>query len=56
MLEENKRRKFKFASLVGILDKRIQRARYEQFLLELATVYEGYTLYFPAFQDFKGRI
>lgn len=38
------------------MDKRIQRARYEQFLLELATVYEGFPLYFPAFLDFRGRI
>lgn len=56
LLEENQKGKLKFASLVEIWDKRIQRARYEQFLLELASVYEGYCLYFPAFLDFRGRI
>jgi DNA-directed RNA polymerase len=55
LLEDNQKVKFKYDTLVGIMDKRIQRARYEQFLLELATVYEGYTLYFPAFLDFRGR-
>lgn len=40
-LPENKKAKFKYDTLVAILDKRIQRARYEQFLLELATVYEA---------------
>ena len=55
-LPENKKAKFKYDTLVAILDKRIKRARYEQFLLELATVYEGFPLYFPAFLDFRGRI
>lgn len=37
---ENKE-KSKFSTNVDILDKRIQRARYEQFLIQLATAYEG---------------
>lgn len=38
LLEENKKGKLQFGSLVEIWDKRIQRARYEKFLLELASV------------------
>jgi len=40
---------FKFSTLWSILDKRIQRARYEQLALKLAKAYDGYKLYFPAF-------
>lgn len=36
--------------------KRIQQARYEQYLLSLATAVDGYTFYLPAFIDFRGRI
>lgn len=47
---------YKFTTLWSILDKRVQQARYEKSVLDLASVYEGYTLYFPAFIDFRGRI
>lgn len=36
--------------------RRIQRARYEDFILKLATAYNGYQFYLPAFLDFRGRI
>lgn len=35
---------------------RIQRARYETFIINLASAYEGYRFYLPAFLDFRGRI
>lgn len=31
------------------MDKRIQRARNEQFIIRLASAYEGYTFFLPAF-------
>ena len=40
----------------GMLDKRVQQARYEKYVFELAKAYKGYRLYFPAFIDFRGRI
>ena len=45
-----------FSELIDSLSKDIQRARYEQFLFRLATAYEGYQFYLPAFLDFRGRI
>lgn len=35
---------------------RIQRACYETFIINLASAYEGYRFYLPAFLDFRGRI
>lgn len=35
---------------------RIQRARYETFIINLASAYEGYRFSLPAFLDFRGRI
>lgn len=48
--------KFKFSTMVDSLEERIKRARYEQFLLKLASAYDGYTFDLPAFIDFIGRI
>jgi len=45
-----------FSNLATILDKLIQRARYEDFIINLATALEEYTFWFPAFIDFRGRI
>lgn len=45
-----------YSELVTILTKNLQRARYECTILDLAKAYEGYSLYFPAFIDFRGRI
>lgn len=45
-----------FPSLFQTLLKRIQRARSESFILTLASAYEGYNFYLPAFLDFRGRI
>lgn len=42
--------------LLGELVKRVQRARYERFVLILAEAYKGYKFYLPAFMDFRGRI
>lgn len=47
---------FSYSDLLSRLSKDIQRARYEQFVIKLASVYEGYKLYFPAYVDFRGRI
>jgi len=35
---------------------RVQRARYEVFIMKLASAYSGYRFYLPAFLDFRGRI
>lgn len=48
--------KLKYSTLEHIISKRIKRARYEQFLLSLASAYEGLRISFPAFMDFRGRI
>lgn len=45
-----------FPSLFQTLLKRIQRARSESFILNLAEAYDGYKFYLPAFLDFRGRI
>lgn len=42
--------------LLQELVKRVQRARYERFVLILAEAYKGYKFYLPAFMDFRGRI
>lgn len=42
--------------LLTELFKRVQKARYEDFVLTLASAYEGYKFYLPAFVDFRGRI
>lgn len=47
---------YKFSDLYALLIKNMQRARYECTILDLAKAYEGYSLYFPAFLDFRGRI
>jgi DNA-directed RNA polymerase len=36
--------------------RRVQQARYEDFVLTLASAYDGYKCYLPAFMDFRGRI
>ena len=35
---------------------RVQQARFEDFILDLAKAYRGYEFYLPAFLDFRGRI
>nr|YP_010127583.1 DNA-dependent-RNA-polymerase [Bougainvillea spectabilis]QPP04907.1 DNA-dependent-RNA-polymerase [Bougainvillea spectabilis] len=45
-----------FNDLLQLLSKNIQRARYEQLIIKLATAYKGYDFYLPAFLDFRGRI
>ena len=48
--------KIPFSNLLNQLCKNIQRARYEQLIFRLATAYDGYSFYLPAFLDFRGRI
>jgi hypothetical protein len=40
--------KFRYSPLVHAIEKRMQRARFEEALLDLAYAYRGYTIYFPA--------
>lgn len=35
---------------------RVQKARYEDFIIRLVSAYEDYVFYLPAFMDFRGRI
>lgn len=42
--------------LLAEFQRRVQRARYDDFVIKLASAYEGYTFYLPAFLDFRGRI
>lgn len=43
-------------ALLKELVSRMQQARYEDFVLNLADAYDEYTFYLPAFMDFRGRI
>ncbi|XP_022849119.1 uncharacterized protein LOC111371393 [Olea europaea var. sylvestris] len=45
-----------YQNLVKEFMKRIQRARYETFIINLVSAYEGYRFYLPSFLDFHGRI
>lgn len=45
-----------FSELLHTLCKNIQRSRYEKLIIKLATAYDGYNFYLPAFLDFRGRI
>lgn len=56
LFKEGGNEELSFASVWSVLDKRIQQARYEQYILKLARAYAGSTMYFPAFIDFRGRI
>ncbi|KAK7293365.1 hypothetical protein RJT34_16229 [Clitoria ternatea] len=47
---------FKFSELYAILMKNMQQARYEYTIMDLAKAYNGYSIYFSAFLDFRGRI
>lgn len=35
---------------------RVQVARFEELIIRLASAYDGYVFYLPAFMDFRGRI
>jgi hypothetical protein len=43
------RKDLRFSELATILDKQVQRARYEEFLINLAIALEEYSFWFPAF-------
>lgn len=42
--------------LLKELANRVQKARYEDFIIRLASAYEDYVFYLPAYLDFRGRI
>ncbi|KAF3779165.1 putative DNA-directed RNA polymerase [Nymphaea thermarum] len=42
--------------LLKELAKRVQTARYQDLIIRLASAYEDYVFYMPAFMDFRGRI
>jgi hypothetical protein len=44
---EDNKAEFQFSTNVDFLDKRIQRARYEQFIINLAQANDGYTFAAP---------
>ncbi|MCO5609071.1 hypothetical protein L7F22_063293 [Adiantum nelumboides] len=46
----------KYGSLLKEFISESHKARNEQNVLSIAKAYSGYDLYFPAFQDFRGRI
>lgn len=45
-----------FQDLLKEFLSRAQRARYEVFIMKLASAYSGYRFYLPAFLDLRGRI
>ncbi|KAF3677615.1 hypothetical protein FXO38_03715 [Capsicum annuum] len=47
---------FCLSDLFKELANRVQTARYQDFIIRLASAYEGYVFYLPAFMDFRGRI
>ncbi|XP_027351179.1 uncharacterized protein LOC113862290 [Abrus precatorius] len=47
---------YTFNDVCSLLMRNMQQARYECTILDLAKAYNGYSFYFPAFLDFRGRI
>ena len=45
-----------FNQVLEVLSTNIQRARYEQRILDMAEAYRGYKFYLPVFLDFRGRV
>ncbi|KAH0687275.1 hypothetical protein KY284_017828 [Solanum tuberosum] len=45
-----------YQSVLDVFLADVQRARYEDFILDIASAYAGYSFYLPAFVDFRGRI
>ena len=43
-------------ALLKELAIKVQKARYEDFIIRLVSAYEDYVFYLPAFMDFRGRI
>lgn len=56
MMDETIKKEYSYNELLIVLQKDIQRARYEHLIFSLAKAYEGYEFYLPAFVDFRGRI
>lgn len=56
MMDEVINKLCSFNDLLQIINKNIQRSRYENLILNLASAYDGYKFYLPAFLDFRGRI
>lgn len=55
LISDKYKGKLRFSSIMRIMYKRMQRARFEQALLTQARSYVGYEIDFPAFIDFRGR-
>jgi len=45
-----------FQTLLSTLSKHLSQAYQQDQILTIATLFKGYTLYLPAFMDFRGRI
>ncbi|XP_071712899.1 probable DNA-directed RNA polymerase [Rutidosis leptorrhynchoides] len=48
--------KYSYNELLLILQKDMQKARYEHLIFDLASAFKGFPFYLPAFLDFWGRI
>lgn len=55
-LEEGMHKVCKYNDILNLFLKCIQRSRYELFIIDMASAYNGYKFYLPAFLDFRGRI
>ena len=47
---------YTFNDVCALLMRNMQQARFECTIIDLAQAYNGYSFYFPAFLDFRGRI
>lgn len=56
LADESVMKVISFKDMLQIFMTRVQSARFEVFILNLASAYSGYTIYLPAFLDFRGRI
>jgi DNA-directed RNA polymerase len=45
-----------YSELLSMICVHIQLACYEQFIIDLASAYDGYKFYLPVYMDFRGRI
>jgi DNA-directed RNA polymerase len=45
-----------FNELLKVFMSQVQNARYESLVIDLASSYDGYLIFFPCFLDFRGRI
>lgn len=50
------REDYTLANLLLYFARKVQMARHDDMIISLASAYEGYVFYLPAFLDFRGRI